>query len=74
MFDTAASSWTHCAFKEVTILVAWNIWKIRNMYFYAIPTDIRDWMRMFKADIEILKFRITQELVNSLTAFANSII
>ena len=58
MFNTAHNYWHNPAFKEITILAAWNIWKQRNkVLFDGEVASHLDWLRMFKKDLEILTFR-----------------
>ena len=58
MFNTAQTSWHNPAFKEITILASWNIWKQRNkVLFDGEVASHLDWLRMFKKDLEILIFR-----------------
>ena len=58
MFDTSHTSWHKPAFKEITILAAWNIWKQRNkVLFDGEVASHLDWLRMLKKDLEILTFR-----------------
>lgn len=51
MFDAAATAWPHALFKEVTIMAAWNIWKIRN-YFDRVPASLTGWLRSGHTEIE----------------------
>ena len=58
MFDTSHTTWRKPAFKEITILAAWNIWKQRNKVLFDCEVASHlDWLRMFKKDLEILRFR-----------------
>lgn len=77
MFDTASRNWPHnkVLFKEISILAAWNIWKIRNRcHFDGVPALLQDWLRMVKDDFEILKLRLKTELADYLSGFSASLV
>ena len=65
MFDSSHTAWHKPAFKEITILAAWNIWKQRNKVpFDGEMASHLDWLRMFKKDQEILTFRTKGDINN----------
>lgn len=75
MFDEAARSWPHDMFKEITILAASNIWKIRNRcYFDKIPASLGDWPRLLKADLSILSLRLPPHTANWLIEFRDTLV
>lgn len=75
MFDWARTTWQRPLFKEVAILTAWNIWKQRNkMLFDGEQASHLDWLRMLKADLEILKFRLNTENSSFLHGFTPTLI
>lgn len=75
MFDQASTAWHRPLFKEISILAAWNIWKQRNkVLFDGAQASHFDWLRMFKADLIILGFRLEAEKTTFLEEFSSSLV
>lgn len=75
MFDQARLAWHKPLFKEITILAAWNIWKQRNkVLFDGARASHSDWLRMFRADLEILRFRVDSEKTTFLEGFSSFLV
>lgn len=74
MFNEAASTWHKPLFKELIILAAWNIWKVRNnMLFEGVQPSIQAWLAMLKVDLGHLKFRLQDNLAELLDTFRTSL-
>jgi hypothetical protein len=74
MISQANSSFQGSLFFEIFIIAAWGIWKERNnLIFKGIATSRETWKARVIADLQLLRFRVNQNLQDTISLFINRI-
>ena len=70
MFIHAKSAYQGPLFLELFTIAAWAIWKERNnLIFNAINPSFDGWKSGVISDLTLLRFRVAQNLVSTITSF-----
>jgi hypothetical protein len=70
MLTQAKSTFQGKLFFEIFTIAAWGIWKERNNYiFKGIPPSTESWKARVAVDINLLRFRVNQNLENTISSF-----
>jgi hypothetical protein len=74
MIGQAKTSFQGSLFFEVFIIAAWGIWKERNnLIFKGINTSTEAWKARIIEDLQLLRFRVNQNLQDTITLFIDRI-
>jgi hypothetical protein len=62
MIEKAKERWSGHLFVEAVILVAWNVWKVRNRaLFDGVQPEILTWRKQLAEDLKVLRCRIKEK-------------
>ena len=71
---TAKKNFTGPCFMEIVILACWGIWKQRNNWIFKnIKPTFRGWKVVFCYEVTLLKFRVKEAVVLSLSSWLDNL-